>query len=145
MAKSYTTDVSVVGGNVVIKIGEVSHTVPVADINPSYLAREFARGLKLRIDNASAGVEEDAKKLDARLKMYDKIDFKDPSGGISGGRKKETGEAFMARYQDDDGKSTITNLEEYQAAMADATASVRKDEQAEVMTELSMLLTDILG
>lgn len=139
MAKPYATDVSVKGSDIVITVGEASKTVPVSEINPTYLAREFARGLKLRIDNSSAGIEDDDKKLSARLAMVDKIDFKDPAGGIQGGRKKETSEDFLARY---DGK--IKTIEDYQAAMQDAVDSVRRDEQSDVLVELSLVLSEIV-
>lgn len=141
--KSYATDVNVTGGNIVITVGTEEKVIPFTDINLQYAMREFARGLKLRIDNASAGTESDEGKLKARLDMFEKIDFSDPSGGISGGRKKESGEAFLARYVDAKGKSKITSIEDYQNAVNDAKSCVRKDEQSDVFVELSMTLSDL--
>ena len=144
-SKTHAVDIQEKGDSLVITIGNTAPlTVKAADINPAYLLREFARGLKLRIDNAAAG-SADEKKLSDKVAMLKKIDFSHPSGGISGGRKKETSEGFLARYTDDAGKSTITSIESYQDAVVDAQANVRKDELSDVLVELSTVLADVIG
>ncbi len=137
--KIYATDVNVQGTNIVISVGDVVKTIDFKKINPSYVMREFARGLKLRIDNSSAGVADDEKKLAARIEMLEKIDFEDAAGGISGGRRKESAESFLARTLDG-----IESLEDYQTAVQNAKDCVRKDEQPDVFVELSTKLSDVL-
>ena len=138
-ANASAVDVNVVGENLVVTVGGTEALKsPVAKINSSYVMREFCRGLKLRIDNAAAGVPEE-KKVASKLEMVKKMDLTAPDGGITGGRKKESAEAFLKRVL-----PTIKDVTSYQAAVADCQASVRKDEQSEAMVELSAKLTDIL-
>lgn len=136
--KTHTVDIADKGDSLEITIGKVVKTVAKKDINEAYLHREFARGLKLRIDNAAAGIDGDAKKATAKVKMLEQVDFSHPSGGISGGRKKESGEAFLARL-------SMESVEDYQSAVSDAQANVRKDELAEVLVELSTRLADVIA
>jgi len=137
--KVYATDVTVQGSDIVVTVGTHTETVPFQDVNIQYVMREFARGLKLRIDNSSAGVDDPDKKLAARLEMLKKIDFTSPSGGITGGRKKESAESFLARTLDG-----IDSLDAYQDAVNAAKECVRKDEQPDVFVELSTKLPEFL-
>jgi len=139
MANEHTVTASVVGETLTLRVGNVEKAVNIQDINKSYLLREFARGVKLRIDNAAAGVEGEGK-LSAKLKMVELINWKDPTGGISGGSRKESGEAFLARVKDG-----IEDLEGYQGAVADAQANVRKSDLSDVLVELSTLLPELIG
>ena len=136
LAKPATVLISDKGDALEINIDKTTKVVQYADINPSYMHREFMRGLKLRIDNAAAGVD-DEKKLAAKVDMLDKIDFSHASGGIAGGRKKESAEMFLSRYE---GK--IDGVEAYQAAALDAQANVRKDELSDVLVELTAQLSE---
>ena len=136
--KAHTVEIAEKGDAIEITIGNVVKTVKVKDINSAYLIREFARGLKLRIDNAAAGVETDDKKLSAKLEMLEKIDFKHATGGISGGRKKVGADAFLETCE-------INSLEDYQNAVASAQNSVRKDELSDVLVELSAKVADVLA
>ena len=135
--KPHAVEIADKGDTLEISVGTVVKSVKKKDIAETYMFREFARGLKLRIDNAAAGVDGDDKKTSAKLKMLEQIDFGHPTGGISGGRKKEGSESFLAR-------TNITSLEDYQAAVADAQANVRKDELSDALVELSTLLADVM-
>ena len=135
--KSHTVEIMDKGDTIEISVGNASKEVVKAEVNTSYLFREFARGLKLRIDNAAAGIDGDDKKASAKIKMLEQIDFSHASGGITGGRKKESGESFLGRLK-------METIEDYQSAVADAQANVRKDELAEVLVELSTRLADVL-
>jgi len=139
MASEHTVDTTVIGSELEIRVGTVVKKVNVEEINKSYLAREFARGLKLRIDNAAAGVDVDAK-LAAKLKMLEAIDFKDPSGGIHGGSRKESAEAFLARIL-----PGLKTLEDYNDAVTACQASVKKADQTDALVELSTKLPELLS
>jgi len=135
--KEHTVEILSSGEDITISVGGVEREVSFSDVNPQYAMREFLRGLKLRIDNAAAGIDDPEKKAAAKAAMLEKIDFSDPSGGISGGRRKESAESFLARVK-------MESLEDYQKAVGECQAVVRKDEQSDALVELSARLAEIL-